>query len=274
VENGACAEARDDRARDRRGAAQASKDDLGALVSMEMGKIAAEGRGEVQEMIDVADFAVGLSRQLYGLSMHSERPLHRMYEQWHPLGAIGVITAFNFPVAVWSWNALIALVCGDTVVWKPSSKTPLTAVAVQHICNRVLARHGWTGVCNLLIGSGRTVGDRMLKDKRLPLISLTGSTGVGRQAAQIVGERLGRTLLELGGNNGIIVMDDANLDLVVRAVLVRRGRHFGAAVHLDPARVPAQEDRCDGHRAVAVGLCSGTDREPVRSRHADGSAGG
>lgn len=196
-----------------------AKEDLGALVTLEMGKILAEGRGEVQEMIDVADFAVGLSRQLYGLSMHSERPLHRMYEQWQPLGAIGVITAFNFPVAVWSWNALIALVCGDTVVWKPSSKTPLTAIAVQHIANRVLERHGWAGVCSLVIGSGRTVGDRMLKDHRLPLISLTGSTGVGRDCARIVGERLGRTLLELGGNNGIIVMDDANLDLAVLAVL-------------------------------------------------------
>ncbi len=196
-----------------------AKEDLGALVTLEMGKILAEGLGEVQEMIDIADFAVGLSRQLYGLSMHSERPLHRMYEQWHPLGAIGVITAFNFPVAVWSWNALIALVCGDTVVWKPSSKTPLTAIAVQQICNRVLARHGWTGACNLIIGSGRTVGDRMLNDRRLPLISLTGSTVVGRDAARIVGGRLGRTLLELGGNNGIIVMNDANLDLVVRAVV-------------------------------------------------------
>ncbi len=195
------------------------KDDLGALVTMEMGKSLAEGLGEVQEMIDVADFAVGLSRQLYGLSMHSERPLHRMYEQWHPLGVVGVITAFNFPVAVWSWNALIALVCGDCVVWKPSSKTPLTAIAVQNLCNKVLARHGWTGVCNLAIGSGRTVGDRMLRDSRVPLISLTGSTAVGRDCARIVGERLGRTLLELGGNNGIIVMEDANLDLVVRAVV-------------------------------------------------------
>lgn len=232
-----------------------SKDDLGALVSVEMGKILPEGLGEVQEMIDIADFAVGLSRQLYGLSMHSERPLHRMYEQWHPLGAIGVITAFNFPVAVWSWNALIALVCGDTVVWKPSSKTPLTAVAVQHISNRVLARHGWTGVCNLVIGSGRTVGDRMLKDKRLPLISLTGSTGVGREAARIVGGRLGRTLLELGGNNGIIVMDDANLDLVVRAVL------FGA--------VGTAGQRCTStrrvflHRSIAAAVI-----ERLRSAYA------
>jgi aldehyde dehydrogenase (NAD+) len=198
---------------------RAAKEDLGALVTLEMGKILAEGLGEVQEMIDIADFAVGLSRQLYGLTMQSERPLHRMYEQWHPLGAIGVITSFNFPVAVWSWNSLIALVCGDTIVWKPSSKTPLTAIAVQHISNRVLARHGWAGVCNLVVGSGRTAGDRMLKDKRLPLISLTGSTAVGREAARIVGDRLGRTILELGGNNGIIVMNDANLDLVVRAVL-------------------------------------------------------
>lgn len=196
-----------------------AKDGLGALVTLEMGKILAEGKGEVQEMIDVADFAVGLSRQLYGLTMQSERPLHRMYEQWHPLGAIGVITAFNFPVAVWSWNALIALACGDTVVWKPSSKTPLTAIAVQHIVNRVLEHHGWLGVCALVIGSGRTVGDRMLRDPRLPLISLTGSTGVGRDCARIVGDRLGRTLLELGGNNGIVVMDDANLDLALRAVL-------------------------------------------------------
>jgi aldehyde dehydrogenase (NAD+) len=196
-----------------------SKEDLGALVTLEMGKIAAEGLGEVQEMIDVADFAVGLSRQLYGLTMQSERAEHRMYEQWHPLGIAGVITAFNFPVAVWSWNALIAMVCGDCVVWKPSSKTPLTAIAVQNICNRVLARHGWKGVLNLVIGSGRTVGERMLNDRRVPLISCTGSCAVGRQVARTVGERLGRTLLELGGNNGIIVMEDANVDLVIRAVL-------------------------------------------------------
>jgi L-aminoadipate-semialdehyde dehydrogenase len=196
-----------------------AKEDLGTLVTLEMGKILPEGMGEVQEMIDVADFAVGLSRQLYGLTMQSERPLHRMYEQWHPLGIAGVITAFNFPVAVWSWNTLIAMVCGDCVVWKPSSKTPLTAIAVQHIANRVLDRHGWRGVLNLVIGSGRTVGDRMLRDRRVPLISTTGSCGVGKQVARVVGERLGRTLLELGGNNGIIVMNDANLELVLRAVL-------------------------------------------------------
>jgi len=195
------------------------KDDLGALVSLEMGKILAEGRGEVQEMIDVADFAVGLSRQLYGLSMHSERPQHRMYEQWHPLGVVGVISAFNFPVAVWAWNALIAAVCGDCVVWKPSHKTPLCAIAVQKICNRVLARHGWKGVLTLVIGSNEAVGYRMLGDRRIALISATGSTNVGRHVAEVVGRRLGRTLLELGGNNGVIVMDDANLELALRAVL-------------------------------------------------------
>jgi len=198
---------------------RACKEDLGALVTLEMGKILAEGVGEVQEMIDVADFAVGLSRQLYGLTMPSERPGHRMYELWHPLGIAGVITAFNFPVAVWSWNALIAMVCGDTVLWKPSSMTPLTAIAVQNICNRVPGRHGWKGVCNLVIGSGSKVGERMLHDKRVPLVSCTGSTAVGIHVAQVVGERLGRTILELGGNNGIVAMDDANLDLLVRAVL-------------------------------------------------------
>jgi aldehyde dehydrogenase (NAD+) len=196
-----------------------SKADLGALVSLEMGKILAEGQGEVQEMIDVADFAVGLSRQLYGLTMHSERPGHRMYEQWHPLGVAGVISAFNFPVAVWSWNAMIAAVCGDCVLWKPSSDTPLTAIAVQKICNRVLGRHALRGIFNLVIGRGDPVGEAMLNDPRVPLLSFTGSTQVGRRVAETVARRLGRTILELGGNNGIIVMDDANPDLVLRAVL-------------------------------------------------------
>ena len=194
-------------------------DDLGALVSLEMGKILAEGRGEVQEMIDVADFAVGLSRQLYGLTMHSERPGHRMYEQWHPLGLVGVITAFNFPVAVWAWNALIAAVCGDCVIWKPSEQTPLTAIAVQNICDRVLGRHGLKGVFNLVIGSVEEIGEPMLADRRLPLISATGSCRMGRRVGQVVGQRLGRTLLELGGNNGVIVMDDAPLELAARAAL-------------------------------------------------------
>ncbi|MBI3281983.1 MAG: aldehyde dehydrogenase family protein [Acidobacteria bacterium] len=202
---------------------RACRTELGTLVSMEMGKILAEGIGEVQEMIDIADFAAGLSRQLYGLSMHSERPRHRMYEQWHPLGVVGVITAFNFPVAVWSWNALIAAVCGDCVVWKPSSHVPLAAVAVQHICNRVLERNGWQGVFNLVVGGSDTVGARLLNDRRVPLISATGSCGMGHKVAEAVGRRLGRTLLELGGNNGVIVMPDANLELVLRAVV------FGAA---------------------------------------------
>jgi aldehyde dehydrogenase (NAD+) len=193
-----------------------SKAELGALVSIEMGKILAEGQGEVQEMIDIADFAVGLSRQLYGLTMHSERPGHRMYEQWHPLGIAGVISAFNFPVAVWAWNAMIAAVCGDCVLWKPSSKTPLCAIAVQKICNRVFERHGFKGVFNLVIG--REVGERMLEDRRIPLVSFTGSSQVGVHVAEVVSRRLGRTILELGGNNGIIVMDDANLDLALRAV--------------------------------------------------------
>ncbi len=195
------------------------KTELGRMVTLEAGKIVAEGQGEVQEMIDVADFACGLSRQLYGHSMHSERPGHRMYEQWHPLGVVGVISAFNFPVAVWSWNALIAMVCGDTVVWKPSLKTPLCAVAVQEICDRVLDRHGWKGVLNLVIGADDVIGERMIRDKRVPLISATGSTRMGRHVAQVVAQRLGRSLLELGGNNGVIVMDDADPDLVVRAVL-------------------------------------------------------
>jgi aldehyde dehydrogenase (NAD+) len=198
---------------------RAVKDDLGALVSLEMGKILAEGKGEVQEMIDIADFACGLSRQLYGLSMHSERPGHRMYEQWHPLGVTGVISAFNFPVAVWSWNALIAAVCGDPVLWKPSSETPLTAIAVTHIANRVLERHGWRGLFSLVIGRGSTVGERLLADKRVPLVSATGSCQMGYRVAEVVGKRLGRTILELGGNNGVIVCPSANLDLALRAVL-------------------------------------------------------
>ena len=195
------------------------KEPLGELVTLENGKIRSEGLGEVQEMIDICDFAVGLSRQLYGLSMHSERPGHRMYEQWHPLGPIGIITAFNFPLAVWSWNAAIAAVCGDTMIWKPSPTTPLTAIAVQHICNRVMEAHGVNGVFNLVIGEDDIVGERMVNDARLPLISFTGSVRVGRQVAQRVAARLGRCILELGGNNGIIVAADADLDLATRAIV-------------------------------------------------------
>jgi aldehyde dehydrogenase (NAD+) len=184
-----------------------------------MGKILSEGLGEVQEMIDMCDFAVGLSRQLYGPTMMSERPRHRMYEQWHPLGVVGIITAFNFPVAVWSWNAAVAAVCGDTTVWKPSSDTPLTAIAVQKICNRVMERHGLSGVFNLAIGPGRTVGERMINDHDVPLVSFTGSTAMGRHVAEAAAKRFGRSILELGGNNAIVVEPDANLDLTLRAVL-------------------------------------------------------
>ena len=211
---------------------------LGELVTLEMGKIRAEGIGEVQEMIDICDFAVGLSRQLCGSTMHSERPGHRMYEQWHPLGPIGIISAFNFPVAVWSWNAALAAVCGDTMTWKPSPQTPLTAIAVQHICNEIMADHQLTGVFNLAIGSNETVAERMVADRRLPLISFTGSCAVGKQVAQVVSGRMGKSLLELGGNNAIIVEADANLDLAVRGIL------FGA--------VGTAGQRCTSTRRVLV----------------------
>lgn len=195
------------------------KEQLGRLITLEMGKIVAEGVGEVQEAIDIADFAVGLSRQLHGLIMQSERPLHRMYEQWHPLGVVGIITAFNFPIAVWSWNSMIAAVCGDAMVWKPSSKVPLTAIAVQHIANRVMKQHGLTGIFTTVIGKGSTIGERLINDKRIPLVSFTGSTAMGRRVAEAAAKRLSRTILELGGNNAIIVAEDANLDLAVRAIL-------------------------------------------------------
>jgi aldehyde dehydrogenase (NAD+) len=192
---------------------------LGALVTLEMGKILPEGVGEVQEMVDICDFAVGLSRQLYGSTMASERPNHRMYEHWHPLGPVGVISAFNFPVAVWSWNSTIAAVCGDTVVWKPSERTPLSAIAVTRIAQEVMAGSGYEGVFNLVVGDGATVGSQMNRDPRLPLISATGSCNMGRIVGPAVAQRMGRTILELGGNNAVIVMDDADLDLAVRATL-------------------------------------------------------
>jgi len=200
-------------------ALRAKKTALGKLVSLEMGKIAAEGEGEVQEMIDICDFAVGLSRQLYGNTMHSERPRHRMYEQWHPLGIVGIISAFNFPVAVWAWNAAIAAVCGDTMIWKPSSQTPLTAVAVHNIIEEVFKRNGHEGVMNLVIGKGSEVGEKLINDKRIPLVSATGSTRMGIRIGEAVGKRLGRTILELGGNNALLIMDDADLDMALRAVL-------------------------------------------------------
>jgi aldehyde dehydrogenase (NAD+) len=196
------------------------KADLGSLISYEMGKIYQEGLGEVQEMIDIADFAVGLSRQLYGLTMHSEREYHRMYEQYHPLGITGVVTAFNFPVAVWAWNAMIALVCGDTVVWKPSSKVMLSAIAVHKIIENTLKENKVpAGVVNLLAGSSGSIGDLILNDKRIPLVSVTGSTKVGRHVNQIVGNRLGKTILELGGNNAIIISKHANQQLALMASL-------------------------------------------------------
>ncbi|HEY4606133.1 MAG TPA: aldehyde dehydrogenase family protein [Acidimicrobiia bacterium] len=192
---------------------------LAALVTLEMGKILPEGVGEVQEMVDICDFAVGLSRQLYGHTMPSERPNHRMYEQWHPLGPVGVISAFNFPVAVWSWNSALAAVCGDTVVWKPSERTPLTAIAVTKIAEEVMEDSGFEGVFNLVVGDGATVGSRMNHDTRLPLISATGSCNMGRIVGPAVAQRMGRSILELGGNNAVIVMDDADIDLAVRATL-------------------------------------------------------
>lgn len=196
------------------------KKDLAALISMEMGKILPEAEGEVQELIDICDFAVGQSRMLYGLSMHSERPGHRMFEQYHPLGPIGVITAFNFPVAVWGWNAMLALVAGDTVLWKPSSKVPLCAIAANMIAGRVIRECGFPeGILNLVIGSGEDIGERIISDSRLPLISATGSTAMGRHVGEVVARRLGRSLLELGGNNGVIVTPSADLVLAARAIL-------------------------------------------------------
>ena len=198
------------------------KDDLGYLVSYEMGKSLQEGRGEVQEMIDICDFAVGQSRQLYGLTMHSERPQHRMYEQYHPLGVIGIISAFNFPVAVWSWNAMLALVCGNVCVWKPSEKTPLTAIACQHIIQHVFEDNNITeGVCCLVVGD-RIIGELMANDARVALLSVTGSTRVGKVVSAAVGARLGRCLLELGGNNAIIISEHADLKIAIT------GAVFGA----------------------------------------------
>jgi aldehyde dehydrogenase (NAD+) len=192
---------------------------LGELVSFEMGKSLQEGLGEVQEMIDICDFAVGLSRQLHGLTMHSERPGHRMYEQYHPLGVVGIISAFNFPVAVWSWNSMLSWVCGDVCVWKPSEKTPLCSIACQKIVSEVFKRNELPEGLSVIINGGREVGEWLAADQRIPLISATGSTRMGKQVAAVVGARLGRTLLELGGNNAIIITADADLDIAVRGAL-------------------------------------------------------
>ncbi|MCK5135634.1 MAG: aldehyde dehydrogenase family protein [Bacteroidales bacterium] len=197
-----------------------AKEDLGFLVTLEMGKIYQEGLGEVQEMIDICDFAVGQSRQLYGFTMQSERPQHRMYDQYHPLGIVGLVTAFNFPVAVWAWNTMIAAVAGDVVVWKPSSKTPLTAIAIQHIIQDVLKEnHVPEGVFNLVVAKSSVMGDNFAADKRIPLFSVTGSTAVGKHISGIVGQRLGSTIMELGGNNALIVSQNADLDIAVPAIV-------------------------------------------------------
>lgn len=195
------------------------KAELAKLITLEVGKILPEAEGEVQEAIDIADFAVGLSRQLYGRTMHSERPGHRMYEQWHPLGIVGCITAFNFPAAVWAWNSMLAAACGDVVVWKPSDIAPLTAVALNNICREVAERHGMPGIFSLICGPGPELGQRIAEDKRVPLVSATGSCRMGRSVAETVGRRLGKTILELGGNNAVIVMDDADLKLAVPSVV-------------------------------------------------------
>jgi len=214
------------------------KDALGSLVSLENGKIKAEGDGEVQEMIDIADFAVGQSRMLYGSTMQSERAQHRMYEQWHPLGVVGVISAFNFPVAVWSWNAFLAAITGNATVWKPSPKTALCSLAVQRICNRVLERHSLPAIFQIFIDAGTLLASRFVDDRRVALVSFTGSTHVGRQIGVRVAERLGKSLLELGGNNAIIVDESANLDLAVPAIV------FGA--------VGTAGQRCTTTRRVLV----------------------
>ena len=214
------------------------KDPLGSLVSLEMGKIKQEGDGEVQEMIDIADFAVGQSRMLYGKTMHSERPDHRMYEQWHPLGIVGVISAFNFPVAVWSWNAFIAAICGNVTIWKPSSSTPLCAVAIQNICNEVLSINNAPNIFNLVIGRGSSIGEAMISDKEISMVSFTGSTNMGRHVSEVVSKRFGKSILELGGNNCIIVDETADIDMAVPAIV------FGA--------VGTAGQRCTSTRRVII----------------------
>lgn len=214
------------------------KDPLGSLVSLEMGKIKQEGDGEVQEMIDIADFAVGQSRMLYGKTMHSERPDHRMYEQWHPLGIVGVISAFNFPVAVWSWNAFIAAICGNVTIWKPSSSTPLCAVAIQNICNEVLSINNAPNIFNLVIGRGSSIGEAMINDKEISMVSFTGSTNMGRHVSEVVSKRFGKSILELGGNNCIIVDETADIDMAVPAIV------FGA--------VGTAGQRCTSTRRVII----------------------
>lgn len=250
---------RGDLVRDLGAALREDQEPLGDLIALEVGKIRAEGHGEVQEMIDICDFAVGLSRQLYGLTMASERPGHRLFEQWHPLGPVAVITAFNFPMAVWSWNAAVAAVCGDPLLWKPSEQAPLCAVAVQRIANRVMDDHGLSGIFNLVVGGG-DLGARLAADRRIPLVSFTGSTAVGRRVAAEVAGRLGRCLLELGGNNAVVVSAKADLDLAVRAIVFGSVGTTGQRctttrrVFADRAVVePLVARLADAYRQVALG---------------------
>ena len=214
------------------------KDSLGRLLTLEMGKILQEGLGEVQESIDIADFAVGQSRMLYGLSMHSERPAHAMREQWHPLGIVGIISAFNFPNAVWAWNSMLALICGDATIWKPSPKTPLTAIATINVCRKVLEEDGFGALLGLVVGTNEEIGETLVNDTRVPLISFTGSSRVGAQVAAKVAGRFGKSILELGGNNAIVLMDDAPLDLAIPSIV------FGA--------VGTAGQRCTSTRRVFV----------------------
>ncbi len=214
------------------------KDSLGQLVTLEVGKILQEGLGEVQEAIDIADFAVGQSRMLYGLSLHSERPGHAMREQWHPLGVVGVVTAFNFPAAVWAWNSMLAWIAGDSCVWKPSPKAPLTAIAMTNVARKVLEPEGFGGLASLCIGSNADVAQRLIDDHRLPLVSFTGSSQVGKQVASRLGARFAKSILECGGNNAIVVLPDADLDMALRAIV------FGA--------VGTAGQRCTTTRRVLV----------------------
>ncbi len=214
------------------------KEALGKIVSWEMGKILQEGLGEVQEAIDIADFSVGQSRMMYGLSMHSERPQHAMREQWHPLGVVGVISAFNFPSAVWAWNSMLALVCGDSCLWKPSSKTPLTAIAMTKVAAKVLEPEGWGALIGLVVGRGSEVGALMLDDKRVPLVSATGSCAMGKHVAEKLASRYGRTILELGGNNAAVILEDADLEMAFRSTL------FGA--------VGTAGQRCTSTRRILI----------------------
>ncbi len=250
------------------------KDALGSLVALEMGKSKPEGDGEVQEMIDIGEFAVGLSRQLYGLTMHSERPGHRMYEQWHPIGIVGVISAFNFPVAVWAWNSFVAAICGDITIWKPSPKTPLSAIAAMKICNEALKKGGFPDIFFLFNDAGSELAQQFVDDKRIPLISFTGSTKVGRMVGERVAQRMGRSLLELGGNNAIIVDQTRRPEARHPGDRLRRRRHRRPALHHHAppvrARVDLRRRAGQAHRRLQAGREE--DRRSDRPGEPDGPA--